>query len=54
MKKQAKNLGVDFKLTAVKSVDLTGEEKASKLLEISILHKQLLSLQAVVLELQVL
>lgn len=28
MKKQAKNLGVDFKLTAVKSVDLTGEEKS--------------------------
>lgn len=27
MKKQAKNLGVDFKLTAVKSVELTGEEK---------------------------
>lgn len=27
MKEQAKNLGVDFKLTAVKSVDLTGEEK---------------------------
>lgn len=27
MKKQAQNLGVDFKLTAVKSVDLTGEEK---------------------------
>ncbi|MBN2900135.1 MAG: FAD-dependent oxidoreductase [Clostridia bacterium] len=27
MKQQAKNLGVEFKLTAVKSVDLTGEEK---------------------------
>ncbi len=27
MKKQAQNLGVDFKLTAVKSVDLAGEEK---------------------------
>ena len=27
IKKQAKNLGVDFKLTAVKSVELTGEEK---------------------------
>ena len=27
MKQQAQNLGVDFKLTAVKSVDLTGEEK---------------------------
>lgn len=27
MKKQAENLGVTFKLTAVKSVDLTGEEK---------------------------
>lgn len=27
MKQQAKNMGVDFKLTAVKSVDLTGEEK---------------------------
>lgn len=27
MKKQAKDLGVEFKLTAVKSVDLTGEEK---------------------------
>ncbi|MBN2794606.1 MAG: FAD-dependent oxidoreductase [Clostridia bacterium] len=27
MKKQAQNMGVDFKLTAVKSVDLTGEEK---------------------------
>lgn len=27
MKEQAKNMGVDFKLTAVNSVDLTGEEK---------------------------
>ena len=27
MKKQAENMGVEFKLTAVKSVDLTGEEK---------------------------
>ncbi len=27
MKKQAKNMGVDFKLTAVKSVNLTNEEK---------------------------
>jgi len=27
MKKQAQNMGVDFKLTAVKSVDLLGEEK---------------------------
>jgi thioredoxin reductase (NADPH) len=27
MKEQAKNLGVEFKLTAVKSVDLTGDEK---------------------------
>lgn len=27
MKKQAQNLGVDFKLTAVSSVDLSGEEK---------------------------
>ncbi len=27
MKEQAKNMGVDFKLTAVSSVDLTGEEK---------------------------
>lgn len=27
MKKQAKDMGVDFKLTAVKSVDLLGEEK---------------------------
>jgi len=27
MKKQAKDLGVEFKLTAVKSVDLTGEDK---------------------------
>ncbi len=27
MKKQAQNMGVDFKLTAVKSVDLMGEEK---------------------------
>lgn len=27
MKQQAKNMGVDFKLTAVKSVDLTGKDK---------------------------